>query len=141
MKVEVLLSRLRQRVFILRQERAKLYRILLGREKLIRGSLVEKYKVCGNPGCRCAKGERHGPFKYLSISVGNKTRMIFIRRGDEGRVSELAGNYRRYRQARSKLLRINQEITNILDRMERLRAISYGGYNPYKVERRKEGGK
>ena len=31
------------------------------------GSLVEQSRRCGKPGCRCAGGELHGPYVYLSV--------------------------------------------------------------------------
>ncbi|MBI3600359.1 MAG: hypothetical protein HY097_06925 [Nitrospinae bacterium] len=112
------LSRIRQQIWHLQRERLKYYRIVLWHKPMIKGSFVEKYKVCGNKNCRCAAGERHGPFKYLSISEANKTTMVFVRRGDETRVGRLAGNYKVFRTARSKILAINQEITRLIDRIE-----------------------
>ena len=35
---------------------------------IIRGSLLERYKPCGKPNCRCADGPGHGPKYYLSVS-------------------------------------------------------------------------
>lgn len=32
----------------------------------LRGSLIERYKRCGKPGCKCAEGPGHGP-KYQAI--------------------------------------------------------------------------
>ncbi|MHC4710339.1 MAG: DUF6788 family protein [Planctomycetota bacterium] len=37
-------------------------------EAILRGSLIERYKPCGRPGCKCAKGPGHGPKYYLSVS-------------------------------------------------------------------------
>ena len=31
------------------------------------GSLVEQSRRCGKEGCRCANGELHGPYVYLSV--------------------------------------------------------------------------
>lgn len=31
------------------------------------GSLVEQRRKCGKEGCRCAQGELHGPYVYLSV--------------------------------------------------------------------------
>ena len=36
----------------------------------LRGSLVERYVTCGNPACKCARGERHGPVWYLTVTLG-----------------------------------------------------------------------
>ena len=37
---------------------------------ILRGSLVERYVTCGNPACKCARGERHGPIWYLTVTSG-----------------------------------------------------------------------
>ena len=53
----------------LRQRRHGLARQLPPLTEILRGSLVERYVTCGNPACKCAKGERHGPVWYLSVSL------------------------------------------------------------------------
>jgi Family of unknown function (DUF6788) len=30
---------------------------------------MERFLTCGKPDCRCARGERHGPVWYLSVSL------------------------------------------------------------------------
>ena len=39
-------------------------------EETLRGSLLERYVTCGNKACKCARGERHGPAWYLSVTLG-----------------------------------------------------------------------
>src|SRR3972149_9320920 len=36
-------------------------------ERAIFGSLSETYRTCGQPGCRCRQGEKHGPHLYVSF--------------------------------------------------------------------------
>lgn len=36
-------------------------------EGYLAGSLVEQHRRCGKEGCRCARGELHGPYVYLSV--------------------------------------------------------------------------
>jgi hypothetical protein len=38
------------------------------------GSLVEQRRRCGKEGCRCARGELHGPYGYLSVAG----RMVYV---------------------------------------------------------------
>jgi hypothetical protein len=38
------------------------------------GSLVEQRRRCGKEGCRCARGELHGPYVYLSVTG----RMVYV---------------------------------------------------------------
>src|ERR1700738_2075497 len=51
------------------QQRQALVRQLRRLEPFIlRGSLIERFKRCGKPGCKCAQGPGHGPKYYLSVS-------------------------------------------------------------------------
>ena len=37
---------------------------------MLQGSLVVLYRKCGKKGCRCERGEKHGPAYYLSYKEG-----------------------------------------------------------------------
>src|SRR5215472_3490813 len=49
----------------LRARRRRLARSLPDVEGLISGSVVEQGRRCGKEGCRCARGELHGPYPYV----------------------------------------------------------------------------
>ena len=51
----------------LRGRRRRLARELPDLEEWLRGSLLSQQRGCGKAGCRCARGELHGPYVYLSI--------------------------------------------------------------------------
>ncbi|HSP61978.1 MAG TPA: DUF6788 family protein [Pyrinomonadaceae bacterium] len=42
--------------------------------EILRGSLMERYMTCGKADCRCARGERHGPIWYLSVTLDQSHR-------------------------------------------------------------------
>jgi hypothetical protein len=52
----------------LRSRRDGLTKVLPPLREELRGSLTERYLTCGNPDCKCARGERHGPIWYLSVT-------------------------------------------------------------------------
>ena len=54
----------------LRQRKAALLRQLDVPENLLRASYVERFTTCGKPNCACARGQRHGPFYYLTANLG-----------------------------------------------------------------------
>jgi hypothetical protein len=54
----------------LRQRRQGLAKQLPPVTDILRGSLVERYVTCGNPACKCSRGERHGPIWYLTVTLG-----------------------------------------------------------------------
>lgn len=48
---------------------------ILAIDHVVRGSLTERTKVCGNPGCRCSEDPalRHGPyFEWGRIEAGKR---------------------------------------------------------------------
>src|SRR2546422_4542925 len=54
----------------LQKRREGLVKLLPPVAETLRGSLIERYLTCGNPNCKCARGERHGPVWYLSVTLG-----------------------------------------------------------------------
>ena len=45
-----------------------------------RCSVQREWKQCGCPGCRCQKGQPHGPFYSLRWREGNRQRRAYLRR-------------------------------------------------------------
>ena len=63
----------------LRKRRNALVRQLPPLKSILRGSLIERYKRCGKPGCKCADGPGHGPKYYLSVSYpGQRPQMDYV---------------------------------------------------------------
>jgi hypothetical protein len=58
----------------LRQRRDRLVTGLPRAAGFLAGSLVEQRRRCGKEGCRCARGELHGPYAYLSVAG----RMVYV---------------------------------------------------------------
>lgn len=95
----------------LRRRRRRLLRDLPPLDRVMRGSLIERFKRCGRSGCHCADGRGHGPKIYLSVSVsGERPQMDYVpnARGDE--VRELIGNFNRVREVLSEICAINTEL-------------------------------
>ena len=47
-------------------------------ERTLRGVLLEKGRRCSSEGCRCRRGELHGPYSYLAIYTGGRSRTIYV---------------------------------------------------------------
>ena len=58
----------------LRSRRDRLAADLPDAGGFLAGSLVEQRRRCGKEGCRCARGELHGPYVYLSVAG----RMVYV---------------------------------------------------------------
>ncbi len=102
----------------LRQRRKALLRGLPPLDAILRGSLIERYKRCGKPGCKCAKGRGHGPKYYLSISrTGERPQMDYVPQAYQEQVKQFLANHQRVRTILDEICAINHEL---LRRRERL---------------------
>src|ERR687888_2662745 len=63
----------------LRARRRRLARSLPDVEGLIAGSVVEQGRRCGKEGCRCTRGELHGPYTYVTTGRGRgRSRLLYV---------------------------------------------------------------
>jgi hypothetical protein len=62
----------------MRRARARLVRRLGRRGDLMKGSLVTRWTRCGRGGCACARGEKHGPYLYVSVFREGRTRSVYV---------------------------------------------------------------
>ncbi len=111
------LSKLRQKLNRLAKERKEYEDIIMKHNRLIKGSLVEQYKVCGKKGCRCQQGEKHGPYYYLSDKVKGKTKLLPVTE-ELFKVKQKALNYREFRKAREKWVKVNASMLYLIDQIE-----------------------
>ena len=68
--------------------------------QVLRGSLVERYRRCGKPGCHCARegDPGHGPAHYLMVTVARgKTVTVYVPERDVAKVEVYLANFRRAR--------------------------------------------
>jgi hypothetical protein len=107
-----------QPVAALRKRRQELLRQLPPLKAVLRGSLIERYKRCGKPGCKCADGPGHGPKYYLSVSFpGRRPQMDYVPQESYAQASEFLANYHHARQILEEICEINREL---LRRREKL---------------------
>jgi hypothetical protein len=62
----------------LRTRRARMARQLPDIEATLRGALHRQMRRCGKAGCRCADGELHGPYIYLSVRTDERTGLLYV---------------------------------------------------------------
>ncbi|MDB3935735.1 hypothetical protein N9383_03330 [Granulosicoccus sp.] len=95
----------------LKRKRKQLLRKLPPLEAVLRGSLIERYKRCGKPGCKCANGQGHGPKYYLSVSrTGARPAMDYVPQSTQEQATQYLSNYRTIRDILDQLCAINQEL-------------------------------
>ena len=95
----------------LRRRREGLARLLPPLREILRGSLMERYLTCGKPGCRCARGERHGPVWYLSVTLDQAHRAgRTVASHQVEQVRRWIENYHRVKERLEKISEINREL-------------------------------
>src|SRR3954470_5677434 len=62
----------------LRGRRRRLPGGLADVEATLRGVLLSNGRRCSSEGCRCRRGELHGPYTYLAVYLAGRSRMVFV---------------------------------------------------------------
>jgi len=94
----------------LRARRRRLAESLEHPETALPGSLVRQGRRCSSAGCRCRRGELHGPYLYLAVYVGGRSRTLYVPAALEAVVEEYVGVTERNDGARDEIARINVEL-------------------------------
>lgn len=115
----------RQRASRLLAELRQLEAVLLGRARLVRGSLIERPKFCGKAGCKCTRGEAHPAGLYLSRLEEGVARPRFVRAADRERVVREAQAYRAFRTALRRWRALAKELNGLWEDLGEAREEEY----------------
>lgn len=94
----------------LRDRRRRIARGIPDLEAVVAGSLQDQRRRCGKDGCRCATGELHGPYLYLSLRVGRRTRMLYVPAELAAQVRQGVGTNAEVQAALAEISAINLEL-------------------------------
>jgi len=47
-------------------------------ERMLRGALLREGRRCSSEGCRCRRGQLHGPYTYLAVYEDGRTRTVYV---------------------------------------------------------------
>jgi hypothetical protein len=89
---------------------ARIQQALAGLGPLRPGNLYVRRSVCGKPGCRCVRPKnpiRHGPYYYLSYTLGGRSHTEFIPSGKVAAVKMQCRNYNRLTSLVKRLIETN----------------------------------
>jgi len=96
------------------QKRQKAAQRLQASAEILRATLLERMTQCGKPGCKCMRGEKHGPAYYVTVSYGRgKTRQVYIPRARKRLAAAWIRNYHRAWAALEEISRINLELLRL----------------------------
>jgi len=113
-------SRQRRILLGLLADYGRLLRQILALRELLKGSLYELRTRCGKPSCHCAspQGPPHST-TVLSWSEACRTRLRAVGPEDRARWRRLTEDYRRFRHARARLVKIHAQVLLAVDRLEK----------------------
>jgi hypothetical protein len=94
-----------------RARRGAIARRLPDPNEILRASLITRYTTCGKPGCKCMRGQKHGPSYTASVTVGaGKTRQVYVRKDDVDSVRTWIDNYDKLWRGLVEISEINFEL-------------------------------
>jgi len=113
------LSNLRKLVYDLNKMRQGNIHRVLNTKPFIAAQVYERYKTCGNPKCKCARGELHGPFLWIyQKKKGQKVISTTVVKEKAHEAKELAERYEKLLRFRKKIREADQEINELLNDYE-----------------------
>ena len=81
--------------------------------QILKGSLIERFTVCGRSGCRCMKGNKHGPYLYVSVFDGKQSRQVYVPQAMHAEVRAWLKNYQRLSATIGKLSECSVELIRL----------------------------
>ena len=84
-------------------------------EQVLAGSLTEQTRRCGRTGCRCAEGDRHGPYVYFAASGAGRSGLRYV---PADLVAAVRARLRRGEAVQAVLAEISAINTELLARRE-----------------------
>jgi hypothetical protein len=83
---------------------------------MVQGSFYLLKRRCGNPNCRCARGELHETW-VITRSQRGKGRTFMVPVEDRGRLRRLTQEYRQYIRGRAVLGKRHAQILALVDEL------------------------
>ena len=109
-------SKLRQKIWLLDEQRRNLLRQVLRPFPMVSGSLFQMRRQCGNPRCKCARGELHASW-YLSRRQEGKTKLTYIGRVVPDWLQKRVGRYQIHQKRLAAIRKIDAEISKGLNQL------------------------
>ena len=81
--------------------------------EIVRGSLLTRYRRCGNPRCHCATTKGHGPAHYFQVALHGKTEQILLSEEMVPVAQRWVDNYRRWWDALEKVSEVNRRLLRL----------------------------
>ena len=114
------LSRLRRELLELQEQLGKTLEVAWAGTPLVKGSVYEIARRCGNPQCRCTRGQLHRNI-VVTWSDQGRHRMRSLPPERVREIRQKSKEYARFRRARAEVSSIHDRMVVVLDRIQELR--------------------
>lgn len=82
--------------------------------EVMRATLLERMTQCNRPGCKCMRGDKHGPAYYLTVSYPKgRTRQVYVPQHRKKVAQAWIHNYHRVWEVLEEISRINLELMRL----------------------------
>ena len=79
-------------------------------ERTLRGVVLQKGRTCSSEGCRCRRGELHGPYSYLAIYTDGRSRTVYVPAAVEAATRQHVELTQRNEELLAEISRVNLEL-------------------------------
>ena len=128
-------SKTRKQIIELNDDRSILIKFLLHRGKMTAGNLYQMARVCGNPNCKCARGEKHLSW-YLSTRNKGKTKLTYIGSSVPMKLEEQLKRYQQRQKSLARIRIIDKEISKLLNELRDFGTVIFNTGHSGKPKRR-----
>ena len=113
------ISGLRKQVSDLSKKRQDYINRVLNTKPFIAAQVYERFKKCGNPNCKCSRGELHGPFLWIyQKKKDKKVISTTVTKEKSAEAKELAERYKVLINLRQQIREADQKINDLLNDYE-----------------------
>lgn len=102
----------------LEKQRLDLIRELLDSPLMVRGTYSETFCRCGKPNCWCATASKGHPCRRITWTKDARPGTKNIPVEDIDWIKEMTANYRKFRKSRTKLRKLEQTLSSLLNDLE-----------------------
>lgn len=118
-------SIIRKKISNLIQRKNKILFRLIDGKPMIYGFPYKLFKKCGKPTCKCASGEKHGPYPALSVCREGKQKIVMVRKNDHLIIFEQAKRSQQFQKVVADIRKINTEIDELLKQYKEMTTMEY----------------
>lgn len=94
-------------------KRQQLFGKLMKLTEMVNGNVIQIYRRCGKPGCKCATGEKHGPALALHFKEEGRSQMVYLPRGNVTECRRRRTQYNRFKELTKQILSVNRQILKL----------------------------